>query len=152
MSDRYSCNCVCECAFVQPTTKAGAAMSKHGQPRIAELEALVRDLTTALSGDCWHPSHFILEEMLERDWGFPVLAERMGGDVKVNYIALEMYFLVGPTDKNLRLGRETAAQLSVAFGVSGEFFLNLETAWLAATDKREAALDSVPKELGGRKG
>ena len=76
-----------------------------------------------------HPSTFIAEEMEARGWDRIHLAARMGGEVGMNLLCIDMYFIVGPTQANMRLGQDTAKQFSAAFGISPEYFLNLEKAW-----------------------
>lgn len=60
---------------------------------------------------------------------------RMGGDFGVKRLALDLYFEVGPTEPNLRLG--DPQDIADAFGVDRDFFLNLERAWLAALARKE---------------
>lgn len=79
-----------------------------------------------------HPSEFIEDEMNERGWTRPRLARAMGGDIGKNLLALDLYFIVGPGNKRCRLGDGMAHQLSNAFGVSKDFFLNLEAGWIAS--------------------
>lgn len=83
-----------------------------------------------------HPSKFIKEEMAARRWTMDMLARRMGHDFGVNRLSLDLYFEVGPTDRNLRLGDGAALALASAFGVSPTFFLNLERFWLMAQDDK----------------
>lgn len=78
-----------------------------------------------------HPSEFIRDEMDSRNWSLSDLAKAMGDDYGVNRVSLVMYFTIGPDNRSLRIGKETASQLSQAFGISAEYFLNLEIAWLA---------------------
>lgn len=79
--------------------------------------------------DVPHPSEFLQEELDARGWDNADLAIRMGGDPAINLLASDMYRLVGPNDPRMLLGAEMSAQLSKAFGVSAEFFLNLHAAW-----------------------
>ena len=79
----------------------------------------------------FHPSEYIRDEMDARGWSQTELARRMGGDLTMNLVALELYLGIGPDNPGIRLGLDTAAQLGLAFGVSAEYFLNLEQAWLS---------------------
>jgi plasmid maintenance system antidote protein VapI len=83
------------------------------------------------AAEAFHPSEYIQDEMAARGWDKCDLAVRMGGDIVRNALALDLYFIVGPTRRNCRIGDVMAHQLGVAFDVSHQFFLNLETAWLA---------------------
>lgn len=79
-----------------------------------------------------HPSLFIIEEMEARGWSRDRLASEMAGnDAGQEYdicrLALDLYLDIGPSEQNLRLDPET---LGRGFGVSAEFFRNLENAWL----------------------
>jgi len=77
-----------------------------------------------------HPSVFIAEELAARGWTLDMLAMRMGPEFGVNRLSLDLYFEVGPTDQNLRIGDISANALARALSVSPEYFLNLERAWL----------------------
>ncbi len=77
-----------------------------------------------------HPSVFIQDELDARGWSLDRLAIEMGDDAGVNRLALDLYMEVGRTDRNLRIGQFSSKQLGKAFGVSPEFFLNLEKQWL----------------------
>lgn len=78
-----------------------------------------------------HPTEFIQDELDARGWSRRDLANRMGMENCVrNLLVLDMYFEVGPTHTNCRIGQDTADRLSSAFGISAEFFLNLEASWL----------------------
>ena len=79
----------------------------------------------------FHPSVFIQDELDARGWSLHELAGRMDGSAHINRVSLELYMHAGPHDPGILLG-ETAAQLSQAFGVSDEFFSNLEQAWREA--------------------
>lgn len=79
-----------------------------------------------------HPSEFILDEMQERGWNTYRMAKAMGDDEwRENYLALDMYFAVGPRTPNLRIGPVMAQQIGDAFSTSAEYWLNLEAQWLA---------------------
>jgi plasmid maintenance system antidote protein VapI len=87
-----------------------------------------------------HPSHFIAEELKARGWSVNRLAVAMGGDSwNLNRFALDLYFTVGPTNPECRLGA-MADDLADAFGVPPEFFHNMEAAWLRYVDQLRAAL------------
>jgi hypothetical protein len=75
-----------------------------------------------------HPSEFIAEEMEARGWDRWELARRMGGDYRMRRLEIDLYFEVGPGERNLRIG--DGEDFARAFGVSAEFFRNLEAAWL----------------------
>ena len=78
-----------------------------------------------------HPSKFIQEELDARGWDWDDLAFKMEGeDFAINRLALEVYFIFGPDDPNCRIGELMAHDLAKAFGVSKEFFINLEKLWL----------------------
>ena len=76
----------------------------------------------------FHPAEFIQGELSERGWSTQYLAELIGGDVAVNLLALDLYMVV--RDPDVRLG-SLASELSRAFGVSEQYFANLERAYLA---------------------
>lgn len=85
----------------------------------------------------FHPSEYIKEEMEARGWSRDRLATEMAGDYDadpnewgITRLALDMFFEVGPIDRNARIGDVMAGQLGKAFGVSKELFLNLEQSWL----------------------
>jgi len=78
--------------------------------------------------EAFHPSVFIRDEMEARGWDRIELANRMGGDWRHRLLELDLYFEAGPHEPNLRIG--DGKDFSRAFGISAEFFRNLETAWL----------------------
>jgi HTH-type transcriptional regulator / antitoxin HigA len=80
-----------------------------------------------IPAEVFHPSEFIIEEMEARGWTRDDLALRMGGDFGINRLSLDFYFEVGPTDPNLLMG--DGDDFARAFGVSAEFFRNLEAVW-----------------------
>lgn len=76
---------------------------------------------------------FIHEEMLERGWDKRELAVRMGGDsreVAINLLTLEFIEVI--RDPNCHLGDEMAGLLAHAFGVSKDFFINLDNSYRIA--------------------
>jgi hypothetical protein len=85
-------------------------------------------LADRIPAEVFHPSVFIIEEMEARGWDRDELARRMGGEWKLNRVVLELYFEIGPTEPNLRMG--DGEDFAQAFGVSAELFQNLEKAWL----------------------
>lgn len=90
-----------------------------------------------------HPSSFIQDELYARGWTMADLANRMGSESCVsNKLAMDMYFLIGPNDTRMRIGDGTANQLSKAFGISPEYFLNLEAAWLRDADRKARGQDA----------
>jgi plasmid maintenance system antidote protein VapI len=83
-----------------------------------------------MPAEVFHPSEFIRDEMDARGWTRDDLALRMGGDFAINRVGLELYFEAGPTEPDLLIG--DGKDFARAFGVSAEFFLNLERAWRKA--------------------
>ncbi len=79
-----------------------------------------------------HPSSFMQEELDARGWSRDRLAVEMGGDAGLNRIAIDMYFELGPSHSDLRLGSDEAAGFARAFGTSEELWTNLERSWLLA--------------------
>ena len=69
----------------------------------------------------------VFEEMLERDWRLSDISHRMGGtswqERNKDNAALHMYLVVA---NDCILGEEMCRKLSKAFGMSPEFFVNLE--------------------------
>jgi HTH-type transcriptional regulator/antitoxin HigA len=87
----------------------------------------------------FHPSEFIQDELDARGWTLADLAARMGSEsYALNRLSLDMYFAVGPTEPNCRIGEETAERMGRAFDVSPQFFLNLEAAWLREVERATA--------------
>lgn len=77
-----------------------------------------------------HPSWFIQDELDSRGWTLDDLAIKMNGDFGVDRLALDFYFKVGPTEPNMRIGKEDAHRIANVFEVHEDFFINLENAWL----------------------
>ena len=74
-----------------------------------------------------HPSHIIEEELSARGWSRRELAERMGCDVDVNLLSIDMYCECKSPD--VRLGEETSEMLAKAFGTSSAFWMRLDEQW-----------------------
>ena len=92
-------------------------------------------MTETVAANGLHVSDFIQEELDARGWSRADLANAMGMECCVrNMLVLDVLFEVGPTHPNCRLGRETAERIGGAFGVSADFLLNLERAWLASVE------------------
>lgn len=70
---------------------------------------------------------FIDGELMERGWTRRELAERMGDDPDVNECALDLIIELEPLD--VLLGKDMARGLERAFGVSAQFWLNIDDAW-----------------------
>ena len=79
--------------------------------------------------EAFHPSEYIQEELEARGWTMDMLVARMGGDEKEQRLAMDIYMCT-PHDPGVLLGDDGAADLERAFGVSKQFWLNLERAWL----------------------
>ena len=78
----------------------------------------------------FHPADFMQNEMDARGWSDVDVAARMGGDPVKTLLIVQMYLAVGKThDRRLRFG-DTAEKFAVAFGISAEFWLNLEREFL----------------------
>lgn len=86
----------------------------------------------AIVRDVPHPSVFIKEEFEARGWGIGRLAVEMGGNAGINQLIVQMYFEVGPNERGLLLGKDTAEQLGYAFDVSPAYFLNAHNTWLCS--------------------
>ena len=79
------------------------------------------------SAEAFPPGEFIQDELDARGWTTTDLAIRMGGDPRFNKLVVDM--LVHVRAKGLSIGEETAERLAKAFGVSKQFFLNLDKSW-----------------------
>jgi len=86
----------------------------------------------------------IIDELLERDWSIGRLVVSAGKtenpEYGITFLAIQMYLMLDET--NMRLG-DLVDDLAKGFGVSREFFVNLENEAI----KRE----SVPVPLAGGK-
>ena len=74
---------------------------------------------------------YVEEELEARNWTKRDLADRMGGEYDVTRAALDFLELEDP---RILLGEDMAAQLERAFGVSAQFWLNVDQAWREADD------------------
>ena len=83
--------------------------------------------TTRVPAEMFHPSVFILDEIKARGWTLDDLAIRMGGDFRVNRIALDLYVHLGPDDPDLLLG--DGEDFARAFGGDATYWCNLESGW-----------------------
>lgn len=84
--------------------------------------------------EIFHPSEFIKEEMNARGWSQEYLASLMSGDFQDNYLALDLYFNVH--NSNLRMGQDIIEDFEKIFGVSKEYFQNLEEMWIKYNDSQ----------------
>ena len=100
---------------------AAAAESEARDRRIAELEAANTELSLV------PPGQIISEELAARGWTSADLARRMGGDVGMNRLTIDL--LIAVQDRNLALDEQTAFGLAQAFDVSARFFINLDRSW-----------------------
>ena len=75
----------------------------------------------------FHVWEYIYEEMVARCWTHEELAERMGGNVSVNLLKLDI--LQHMRDPRLVVGQRTADKLALAFGNNAETWLRLDAAW-----------------------
>lgn len=73
------------------------------------------------------PGEYIAEELAARGWSTSDLADRMGGDPTIDQLTVDM--LIAVSDKKMILDEQTAIGLARAFGVSTQFFINLDRAW-----------------------
>ncbi len=80
----------------------------------------------------FHLSVFIREELDARSWTLDNLAVKMGGDFSMNRLALDFYMEIGANNPTMRIGKDTAKRIAVALGVSTQYILGLEAAWLGA--------------------
>ena len=80
-----------------------------------------------IPAETFSPGEFVREELDARGWTTADLAQRMGGDLGVNQLSVELMITVD--DKGLLMARETAEGLSQAFGTSVEYWENLDRAW-----------------------
>lgn len=74
---------------------------------------------------------FVLDEIEARGWSLDDLAARMGGNTDVNRLALD-FLIYAHDERGLHIGQTMADQLAYAFGVSAQFFVNLDNAYRAA--------------------
>lgn len=84
-----------------------------------------------------HPVAELLDEELPaRGWNIARLASEMGGATQeeygIDYLSVEILLACRATPE-IRLGEEGSRKLARALGVSQQFLLNLELAWISAT-------------------
>jgi len=77
---------------------------------------------------------FLFDEMKERGWDCRDVAARMPGDYTENLLSFSMLMVIHRD--NLILGR-MAGDVALAFGVSSDFIVNIDTAWRNNKDRRE---------------
>lgn len=82
---------------------------------------------------------FIADEMQERGWSIEELTSRTGGD-PVTQLTIEL--LIHAPTKGVRLDKDTAIKLSMAFGTSYLLWLKLDEAW--QQNKQLSNLDQLP--------
>ena len=82
---------------------------------------------TRVPAETFSPGSYVKEEIDARGWTTADLASRMGGDHAIDQLIVELMIAVG--DKNMLLTPETAEGLARAFGLSSEYFINLDRAW-----------------------
>lgn len=83
-----------------------------------------------ISAEAFHPSEFIFDELNARGWDINTLAQKMSGDYRVNYLALDFYLTFGKDYVGLRMGECVIKDLASIFDVSEDYFRNLEKAWV----------------------
>lgn len=82
-----------------------------------------------IPAEAFPPGEFIEDEMKARGWDEEKVASRMGGAraYGMNLLCLQMILAV--RDTSLILDEETAGGLGRAFGVSPQYFLNIDAMW-----------------------
>jgi HTH-type transcriptional regulator/antitoxin HigA len=85
---------------------------------------------TRAPAEVFPPGEFLADEPAARGWTALELAERMGGDVERNLLAVS--FLMHTPIKGLLLGHVMAGQFAAALGTDPEYWLNLDAMWQAA--------------------
>lgn len=79
--------------------------------------------------ECFPVGEFIADELEARGWTPRDLAERMGGEVDVNELTIELHIACGESHPDAYMGQETADGLARAFGTSAELWMNLDAAY-----------------------
>ena len=81
-----------------------------------------------------HPTSFLMDEMISRKMSrddlAKIVSEKTGESYGLAKLALDLYWTVGPFDPSCRMG-ELAEWFSLAFGISKDYFLNLEKMWMS---------------------
>ena len=88
--------------------------------------------------EAFHISKFIQDEIDARGWTIAQVAMRMGGFAED---LLTLSLIMDVHDKYILLGEETAEALGRAFGISAEYFINLDKA--CRVRAHELATDSA---------
>lgn len=81
---------------------------------------------------------YIKDELEARGWSTRDCAERMGGDVDLDHLTLDLHLCVSPDHAahDATMSEETARGLEIAFGSSAETWLNLDRAYHAWRARR----------------
>lgn len=80
-----------------------------------------------IPAEVFPPGVFIADELEARGWSVEDLARRMPGDYGENFLCIGL--LLAVHDKNLMMGEDIAEKLADAFGVSPQYFINLDRTW-----------------------
>lgn len=95
----------------------------------------------------FHFSEFICEELSERGWTTEDIAKRMNTSREFWRDLLIVDLLLCVHDDKLILDDETCGGLARAFGVSPQFFRNLDETWRDFPDRRSPF--TPPEEVFG---
>lgn len=79
-------------------------------------------------------AQYVAEEMEARGWTANDVAARMGGDYATNAFVVDL--LLAVHEDKLIVDDDTFAGLSRAFGVSEQYFRNLDAVWRKWPDRR----------------
>ena len=91
----------------------------------------------------FHPGEYLADELEARGWTTRDCAARMGGDLAVDTLALDLLIACWQGGENrVRLGQEMADGLSRAFGTSAKLWMNLDAAYHA----KESPTPNTPRE------
>ena len=81
-----------------------------------------------IPAEVWPMASFMAEEMEARGWTAVDVAQRMPGDYEKNALIVNLLLVVNK--ENLIIDSVECSRLGEAFGVDGEYFLNLHRYWL----------------------